>query len=451
VSLPAAAAIASAFVLFGLSAPACKERAATPAPTPASTPSPATATPAPAVPGTAKVLRADVPRSAPADVDEADLRAVAAGETAFALDLYRQVSNADDLRGKNLFYSPLSIYLAFAMTYAGASGTTAAQMAETFGFAAAEDLHPVLNLLDQRLAGDQNFELAIANSLWGQDGFAFRQGYLEELARSYGAGLRLVDFVDAANREAARLAINGWVEEQTNDRIKDLVPQGTLTELTRLVLANAIYFKADWRFPFSKEATADRSFTLNDGTTVRVPSMYRANMPLRYAALKEYEVVELPYDGTEISMLVLLPRKGEFEALESWLDAATLDGTLGSLLPRTVSVTMPKFEFTVDLALKEHLQAMGMTAPFDPGQADFSGIADPANAPLYIQDALHKAFVRADEEGTEAAAATAIIVGTTSMPVDVVELVIDRPFVFLIRDDATGTVLFAGRVMDPRP
>jgi serpin B len=396
------------------------------------------------------MLKADLPRALPAGVDDAALRAVADAETAFALDLYRQVSDAADLQGKNLFYSPLSIYLAFAMTYAGASGTTADQMADTFGFDAAQGLHPALNLLDQRLSGNKDFQLAIANSLWGQDGFAFRQPYLEELARSYGAGLRLVDFVEAANREAARLAINGWVEEQTNDRIKDLVPQGVLTELTRLVLANAIYFKADWRFSFPKGSTADRPFTLNDGTVVQVPSMHRGNTPLRYADLTEYEAVELPYDGTDISMLVLLPRKGKLEAVEDWLDPQSLIGTVNGLEPRTVSVTMPKFEFTVDLALKVHLQAMGITAPFDPGQADFSGIADPAKEPLYIQDALHKAFVKVDEEGTEAAAATAIIIGTTSMPVDVVELVIDRPFVFLIRDAATGTVLFAGRVMDPR-
>ena len=425
--------------------------AATSAPTSTAT-TPATSTPGPAQPGSPKVLKADVQRTSPADVSDADLESVTEGSAEFAFDLYRQLKDAEKFRGENLFYSPFSISLALAMTSAGAAGTTASQMADTLHLELPpERLHPAMNVLDQKMAGNDEFELSIANSLWGQDGFAFKQSFLEELARSYGAGMRLVDFVDATNRETARQAINGWVEDETNDRIKDIVPQGALTDMTRLVLANAIYFKADWTYQFSKEATQDRPFNLADGSAVDVSTMYRSNMQLQYADLEGYQVVELPYKGTEVSMLVLLPDEGELEALEDSINSRTLSDTIERLESRTVSVTMPKFEFTSDVALKEHLQALGMEAPFDFVQANFSGIADPATAQLYIQDALHKAFVKVDEEGTEAAAATVVIVGTTSMPTDVVDLVVDRPFLFLIRDGETGATLFVGRVMDPRP
>ena len=381
-------------------------------------------------------------------VSQATLSELSAGNRAFALDLYQAIQG----QAGNLFYSPYSISVALAMTYAGARGDTAQQMADTLHFSLPqEQLHPAFNGLDLQLVGPapggagsdtQSFTLNIANSLWGQQGYGFLPEFLDLLAENYGAGLRLLDFGSGENREQARLTINQWISDQTQDRIKDLIPQGALTELTRLVLANAIYFKAEWEAQFLN-GTADGPFQLLDGEQVTVPMMSRRTVT-PYLAGEGFQALELSYKGGHTSMVVLLPGPGQFTSFEGALDAERLAAILQGLQPQDVELFMPKFEYEMRLDLKPILAGMGMADPFDPRQADFSGMD--GTRQLYISDVLHKAFVAVNEEGTEAAAATGVVVGITSLPFTVR---VDRPFVFLIRDVETDTILFMGRVLNP--
>ena len=223
------------------------------------------------------------------------------------------------------------------------------------------------------------------------------------------------------------------------------MPPGAINTLTRLVLTNAIYFNAAWQYPFQKEATSDRAFNLLNGNSVTV-SMMKQTESFRYSEGVDYQAVELPYDGGELSMVILAPRTGQFDAFEKALNAGVLKGITGALATNRVALTIPKFEFESSFGLKKALTTMGMGVAFTP-DADFSGIDGKRD--LLIQDVLHKAFVSVDEAGTEAAAATAVIIGTTSMPPPPVELTIDRPFMFLIRDIPTGTTIFVGRVLNP--
>jgi serpin B len=255
--------------------------------------------------------------------------------------------------------------------------------------------------------------------------------------------------VDAANRERARLQINGWVEDETNDKIKDLIPQGVLDAMSRMVLANAVYFNAKWEYEFVKDSTSDRPFTRLDGSTVQAKSMTRPAVQFGYFQGDGFEAVELPYKGGRMSMVVVLPGTGKFGDFEKSFDSAALAAVDAGLERQMVLLQMPKFEFVTEAALVDPLKSLGMRSAFDPGIADFTGIADRPAGDLYISDVLHKAFVRVDEEGTEAAAATAIIIGVTSAGPDPVRVNVDRPFLFLIRDRETGTVLFSGRVLDP--
>ncbi len=395
------------------------------------------------------IARAEVQRVGNPEVPQSDLATLADGNSAFAFDLYGALRKQDG----NLFYSPYSISLALAMTYAGARGQTEEQMARTLHYTLPQDrLHPAFNALDQQVASRgtgargqdaKGFRLRLANSLWGQAGYSFLPQYLESLAKDYGAGLRLLDFQKAA--EAARITINDWVEEQTEGKIQNLLPQGTVSSLTRLVLVNAIYFNAAWKHPFTAQDT--RPFTLADGRKVDAPTMSQT-VTLPYTRGEGYQAVELPYDGGEISMLVLLPDTGGFERFEGTLDARVVDGAVQALQARRVALTMPKFKYESSFSLAPVLSEMGMPEAMSE-RADFSGMS--GNRDLHISDVIHKAIVLVDEKGTEAAAATGVVVGVTSaMPMDQVTLTVDRPFLFLIRDVKTGTVLFVGRVLDPR-
>lgn len=385
----------------------------------------------------------------PAEVGPDELQALAEGNSAFAWDLYHLLSREDG----NLFYSPYSISLALAMTYAGARGDTERQMAGTLHFDLSQSqLHPAFQALAAELAsrsegrqedeGDR-FRLNVANSLWGQEGYPFLPAFLDLLDSYYGAGLRRLDFAAAA--EAARQAINTWVEEQTEGRIKDLIQPGVIDSTTRLVLANAIYFNASWAYPFFEGATADGPFHLADGSEVTVPMM-RLNEDLAYAAGDGYQAVELPYTGHQLSMVILLPDEGEMGTFEASLDAARVSEIVSGLARQQVMLTMPRFEFESEFSLGDTLAEMGMVDAFG-GAADFSGMA--GNRDLFISAVVHKAFVAVDEEGTEAAAATAVVVAELAMPAEPVEMTVDRPFLFLIRDLDTGTLLFVGRVVDP--
>jgi serpin B len=403
---------------------------------------------APSGPQVSQTVKSDKQRITSPVASKADLAAVVDGNNTFAFDAYQQIKGDE-----NVFFSPYSISLALAMTYAGAHGDTAQQMANTLHFTLPQELlHPALNSLDIELSqrgqgakgkDEKGFRLNIVNAIWGQKGYAFLQEFLDTLAENYGAGIRTLDFINAP--EPSRITINDWVSDQTEGRIKDLIPPGAIDTMTRLVLTNAIYFNAAWLFPFEKEATADGTFHLLSGSEVTVPMM-RQTKSFAYAEGVDYQAVELPYDGSELSMVILLPQPGRFTAFESSLDAGKVDGIIASLASKRVALTMPKYEFTSDFSLKKALSAMGMPVAFTDG-ADFSGMDGKRD--LYISDVIHKAFVSVDEVGTEAAAATAVIMTTTSLPLNVVDMTINRPFIFLIRDIQTGAILFLGHVTNP--
>jgi serpin B len=377
-------------------------------------------------------------------VGEGDLTELVAGNSAFAFDLYQALRDETG----NLFFSPYSISVALAMTYAGARGETERQMAETLHFTLPqEQLHPAFNALDLELRSEEgdDFKLHIANAIWGQIGYSFLSEFLDVLARSYGAGMRLLDF--QKEPEASRQTINDWVSEQTEDKIQDLIPSDGVTRDTTLVLSNAIYFDAEWERQFSKERTADRVFNTLDGREVTVPMM---SLPeptsLPYAAGQGYQAVELPYKGGEMSMVILIPDVGQFETFEAALDAGRVEEMLGELELVQVDLKLPKFSYESSFGLAQKLAAMGMPNAFE--GADFSGMD--GTRELFISDVFHKAFVAVDEAGTEAAAATAVVVGRMAVPIVDVHLVVDRPFIFLIRDVNNGTVLFVGRVLNPQ-
>ncbi len=322
-------------------------------------------------PAAAETVRSELPRIESPDIDPAEQGLLIEGNSAFAFELYRQLRGEDG----NLFYSPHSISVALAMTYAGASGETAEQMADTLRFLLdQEDLHPAFNWLDRELAargeGEEGFTLNIVNSIWGQKDYVFLDAFLDVLAQNYGAGLRILDFIEES--EASRLAINEWVSDQTEERIQELIPPDAINPLTRLVLTNAIYFDADWQHPFKKRNTSNGPFYLLDGGQVRVPMM-RQTESFGYAEGPGYQAVELPYDGGELSMVILLPESGRFSQFEEGLDARSVAGIIDSLSTDRIALTMPKFEFESDFGLKATLQAMGMPLAFT-DSADFSGM-----------------------------------------------------------------------------
>ena len=381
----------------------------------------------------------------PVDASADKISELVTGNSEFAFDLYHELRG----KGDNLFYSPYSISLALAMTYGGAATTTEEQMAQVLRFTLPqEEVHPTFNGLDGTLEsysqGEDAFQLNIANAIWGQEGYEFQQTYLDLLAQNYGAGLRTLDF--AGDGDGAAETINEWVSEQTEDKIKDLIPPGMLNSLVRLVLTNAIYFNGQWVFQFEESATQNDTFTLLDDGTVNVPMM-RQTETFMYAAGDGYQAVKLPYQGAPVSMLVLLPEEGRFEEIEQALSADFVQELDGQSMVQSVILTMPKFSFESEFSLNEALVALGMEDAFGAG-ADFSGMT--GSRDLHISDVIHKAFVGVDEAGTEAAAATAVIMVESAMEVvEPVEMKVDRPFIFLISDDDTGTILFAGRVLNP--
>ncbi len=380
---------------------------------------------------------------------DSELTDLVRGNNDFAFSLYQKLRAEES---GNLFYSPYSISLALAMTYAGARGETERQMSNALHFILSQDkLHPAFNALDLQLASrgegssgqdGKGFRLNIANAIWGQQGYDFLQGFLDKLAENYGAGMKIANFTEAP--ENSRVAINDWVAQQTEEKIKDLIPSGAIDNLTRLVLTNAIYFNAAWLHPFDVRATAEGDFHLLTGSSVRVPMMRQTGL-FGYARDTGYQAVELLYDGSEISMVILLPDKGNFDPFENSLNAELISQTSKDLSRNRIELTMPSFEFEAQFKLGETLKKMGMSDAFNPQLADFSGMDGTKD--LSISDAFHKAFVLVNENGTEAAAATGVVIGVTSVPPRVT---VDRPFIFLIRDIATNTTLFVGRVMDPR-
>lgn len=372
---------------------------------------------------------------------DAAAQAVVDGNTAFALDLYRELKGEEG----NLFFSPYSISTALAMTYAGARGETERQMAQTLHFTLGQDwLHPAFASLETGLQAVQQpgeLQLRVANSLWPQIDYPFLEAYLSLVAEHYGV---LITPVDYRQTEAARTRINTWVEEKTEKKIEDLIPPGMLDALTTLVLVNAIYFKGNWANQFDPASTAGAPFWVTPDEPIQVPMMTQEK-EFRYAEWEGLQILELPYVGNYLSMVVILPEEvGGLAALENALTVENLDRWTGRLWQREVVVFLPRFGMSWGFELSRTLIAMGMGAAF--GGADFSGMDGTTS--LFIDKVLHKAFVDVNEEGTEAAAATAVIMAR-GMPPPPVTFRADHPFLFLIRDNKTGSILFLGRVLEP--
>ena len=406
-------------------------------------------TPTKSATGAGELLQASVARDESPEVNLATVGDLAQGNNRFAFDLYHQVAGQSS---ENLIYSPYSISLAFSMVYAGARGATAEQMAEVFHYLPQENQHLAFNALDRQIAtageagflpeGGEPFQLNVANAVWAQYGYPFRDTYLELLAQQYGAGVRTVDF--AEDLDVALEAINEWTYDATEGRIEKLAPPLSVTPLTRLVLANAIYFKASWLFAFDETSTAEGAFTLLDGSSVTVPLMHQAAARIPYADGDAYQAVWLPYAGGTVDMLVILPAEGEFEVVEAQMGDELLQAVQERVEVRDVDLTLPRFEFDTTLQLVELLQSLGLTSPFG-SEADFSGMTESDS--LFIADAVHKGTITVDEEGTEAAAVTGVAMEESEYPRAKVS--VTHPFLFAIIERESGTILFLGRVLNP--
>ncbi len=398
----------------------------------------------------ADVARSEVPRE---EATAADAQAAGEIVRTLAANLYTPLAGADD---GNLVYSPASIAVALGMLRAGATGASADQLDTLLGTTGPDQLHPALNALEQALdarSGERenadgeeaDVALSSANSLWAQDGTQWEAPFLDTLARFYDTGVRQVDFADAAD---ARDSINGWVADNTEDKIGELIPPGALSEATKLVLVNALYAKAPWDTVFHD--VGERDFTTIDGEVRQAPAMSLATT-LSYQAGEGWQAVTIPYAGRELAMTLLVPDAGAFAAVEGRLDGELLGTVLGNTQTAEVDLQLPMFDLRTATTLSDTLAALGVTAPFDPSTTDFAPMStDPDVVPLTVSEVRHEATITVDEEGTEAAAATSVEMETGSAPVDgPVELTVDRPFVFVLHDVETATPLFVGRVTDP--
>ena len=392
-----------------------------------------------------RLVSSDVARDA---ADPAAIGVGASAVLALGAGLYGQLVDSPG----NLALSPFSAAVALGMTVNGALGSHPRRDARRAGRRGHRVARHGLNALTsyvESLAGPvpegegAEIALASANQLFGQADFAWEQPFLDALARSFGAGLREVDYAGAI--EQARTAINGWTAEQTHDRIPEIIPQGVIDDLTRMVLVNALYFKAPWLVPFEVDATTDDEFHLGDGSTATVPTMHG---DAGYGEGDGWRAAHLRYAGGTLAMTVVLPDEGR----EADLDTVLASGGLASLLEvqgQEVELSLPRWTFLAQAPLKDALIGLGMTAAFDDSAADFSAMT--TEAELVVTDVLQQVFIAVDEAGTEAAAATAVVAGVTSAPADPPEpLVVDRPFVFVIHDVEHGTPLFLGKVVDPR-
>lgn len=378
----------------------------------------------------------------------ADVTQAASNNADFAFDLYRKLVTGDD----NLFFSPHSISVALAMTYGGSNGGTKTAFETTMKQSLTDSAyHRAMNDLDRQLesrgqgakaADGKAFRLTVANQLFAQRDFSFETPYLDLLAQEYGASVRLLNF--AEQPELSRQSINAWVETRTENRIKELLAQGTVGSDTVAVLVNAIYFNAAWKTPFEPAETRNADFHQLDGTRASVSMMHVGDVSARAATVNGTEVVELPYDGDELSALILMPPAGQLPALESSLTSAHLKTLTAGLRGESLELSMPKFELRTSTSLAGPLKDLGLGVIFG-GEADFSKMS---KARLEVSDVIHQAFVKVNEAGTEAAAATAVVIRVTSLP-STRPLVLDRPFMMLIRDNATGAIVFAGRIAAP--
>jgi serpin B len=379
--------------------------------------------------------------------DKIDPAKLVAGNTAFGCELYGELKSDTG----NLFLSPFSISTALGMTAAGARGKTFDEMEKVLHLPkdAPAAFGAVLKSINDASADPKKrgYTLSTANALWAQQGYPWKPEYKKLVATDFGAGLFDVNF--KGNAEAARGTINAWVEKETHEKIKNLLPMGTITGFTRLVLTNAIYFKGNWADPFKKNMTKDAPFILADGTKKTAPLMFRVGA-YSYAETPGYQVLDMPYHGRRVSMTVILPQKPDgLPAVEKELTGAKLADVLKGLrYQKEVHVHLPKFKVEKSFTLNKPLQALGMKTAFL--NADFSGMSN-GGEQLSISDVIHKAFVDVNEEGTEAAGATGVVIGVTSVapPPKPKYFRADHPFLYLIRDHKTGSVLFLGRMTEP--
>ena len=402
------------------------------------------------------VAQSSLSRITAPTVSVAEKATLSAGNADFALQLYRQLRNDPAQGGENLFFSPLSISTALAMTSAGARSATATEMASALRFNLPQDrLHPAFGWLDLELASrgqgalgvdGKPFRLKVSNSLWGDAQARFETPFLDTLAQYYGAAMNLVDFTTSP--EPSRVRINDWVAEKTEQRIRNMLPQGSVSAATRLVLVNAVYFNAAWQNKFSPSRTARAPFTRLDGSTAEV-DMMNQDVYVQYAAGTDYQAVELPYQGNQLGMLLILPTAGSYAQFEQALDSTKLAAILADLGRQNefIRLGLPRFKIEGGFSVKTAMQGLGMQTAFT-DRADFSGIS--SSDALLLQDIVHKGFAAIDENGTEAAAATGVISGPTSVPpTPTIAFKADRPFIFAIVDKQTNTVVFLGRIVLP--
>lgn len=403
----------------------------------------------------AEVERGSVAADDKPSIDDAAYSALIKQLNQFGLKLGQKQAESNMLTQKNVVYSPLSASIALSMTYAGARADTAKEFDALLSAGMpAQTYHKGVNRLVRELASraqdgkdpagnPRKIELNIADAVYLDKQLNVAPEFLDELSRNYDSGVHREDFRQAF--EAARMRINDWVADETHDKIQDLLPQGTLDEMTRLVLVNALYFYGSWQTSFNAMATTDADFHTLANATVSVPTMVREG-GYRYSSAADYAAIELPYVGDHLSMFVVVPNDGKFESVRSAASADWLETAVAAGESKTVRLALPKFKMTVGaFSLTESLKDMGLTSAFT-DKADFTGIS--SDEPLQISSVLQKAFISVDENGTEAAAATAVTIGTTSAPLEVIQLNVDRPFLFFIRD-SNGAVLFSGQVVDP--
>lgn len=399
-------------------------------------------------------IRSDKSREAKPNVDSKQVESLTGGQKDFSFTMYQELRQTDE---GNLFYSPYSISQALTMLYAGARGDTETQMHNVlaYGNLNQQTVHPTYNALSYELesrgqgakgSDTQPFRLKIANAVWLQRNMEVLPEYLDTLAVHYGAGMQLMDFVEDPN--GSRKVINDWVEKKTENKIKNLLPDGSITSNTRMVLTNAIYFNAAWAVAFDKSQTKSDDFTLESKQTISVDMMNQQGTFNTGVAANGTRVLEMPYDGGQLSMVVLMPPLGKLAEVEGKLNTNSYKDYLASLTSKYIQLGLPKFEYEAKFMLNDPLKNMGMVDAFT-DKADLSGINGQKN--LSVSAVLHKAFVNVNEAGTEAAAATAVIVGETSVPMVEEDVKINQPFIFIIRDIPTGAPLFVGRVLNPKP
>lgn len=363
----------------------------------------------------------------------------------FAIEFYNNITNSED---GNVFFSPYSISTALSMVYEGAGGETAEEIRSVFYLPEDDTIRrsSAASTYNNLNKWSNKYTLSTANALWLQKDYPFLEEYVKVIQDYYVAEANNMDFIN--NTEESRVTINNWVESKTNNKIKDLLNPGTITELTRLVLTNAIYFKGDWLKQFDKANTREEEFYLNDGSIIKAPLMRITDdeAKFNYGETKHSQILEIPYEGEELSMIIILP-KNNIAELENNLSIENLNTWMNNLTQKEVRIYLPKFKFDTKYSLKDKLASMGMPAAFNPAEADLSGMDGKRD--LYISSVIHQAFVEVDEEGTEAAAATAVVVtmGSVISPHEIFRA--DHPFIFLIKEENTNNILFMGRVMNP--